>query len=226
MLAMQGGTFVLEMGGVRWAVDLGGDSYGLKGYWTQASTPGARYSFYRKSTRGHNTLTFFGNDADPGPSNQAVEAMTNISSFDSGERTAVVNLTDAYSGSVASASRTFTVSADYTQVVISDSIKALPGVPTAGADADAALTWSMHTYANITIDGDGRGATLMQRGQVLRATLSASTGAGRFSAVDMDIASLPSNQSTAFDKSPGLRKLVYDTSVIGDIEVTLQLQKS
>ncbi len=78
------------MGGVRWAVDLGADSYGLKGcanarppdignsltvltarvfdvpvlvcrYWTQASKPGARYSFYRKSTRGHNTLTFGGN---------------------------------------------------------------------------------------------------------------------------------------------------------------------
>ena len=27
----QGGSFVLEMGGVRWAVDLGADSYGLKG---------------------------------------------------------------------------------------------------------------------------------------------------------------------------------------------------
>lgn len=28
---LDGGTFVLEMGGVRWAVDLGADSYGLKG---------------------------------------------------------------------------------------------------------------------------------------------------------------------------------------------------
>eukprot|EP01044_Picomonas_judraskeda_P005656 COSAG03_NODE_541_length_7067_cov_2.200201_8_plen_86_part_00 len=30
-------------------------------YWDQTSKPGARYSFYRKSTRGHNTLTFDGN---------------------------------------------------------------------------------------------------------------------------------------------------------------------
>ena len=86
---LDGGTFVLEMGGERWAVDLGADSYGLKGYWSQESKPGARYSFYRKSTRGHNTLTFNGNDADPGPSNQAIDAMTNISSFDPQSRTAV-----------------------------------------------------------------------------------------------------------------------------------------
>ena len=209
------------MGGVRWAVDLGGDSYGLKGYWTQASTPGARYSFYRKSTRGHNTLTLNGDDADPGPSNQAIDAMTNISSFDSKQRTAEVNLTDAYAGSLAAATRRFTLSADYRQVTITDRVTALPAVE---AEAGATLAWSMHTFANITIDGDGRGATLAQRGQVLRATLSASTGAGRFSAADMDIASLPSNQSTAFDASPGLRKLVFTTSEIAEIGVALQLQ--
>jgi hypothetical protein len=50
---LDGGSFVLEMGGQRWAVDLGADSYGLKGYWLRSSSKGSRYSYYRKSTRGH-----------------------------------------------------------------------------------------------------------------------------------------------------------------------------
>ena len=65
---LDGGSFVLEMGGQRWAIDLGADSYQLPGYWTQSNT--ARYRWYRKSTAGHNTLTFNRNDATPGTSGQ------------------------------------------------------------------------------------------------------------------------------------------------------------
>ena len=56
-----------------WAIDLGSGSYSLRGYWTKSSKDGARYSYYRKSTRGHNTLTFGGFDGHPGPSNQLGE---------------------------------------------------------------------------------------------------------------------------------------------------------
>ena len=56
-----------------WAIDLGSGSYSLHGYWTKSSKDGARYSYYRKSTRGHNTLTFGGFDGHPGPSNQLGE---------------------------------------------------------------------------------------------------------------------------------------------------------
>ena len=82
----------------------------------------------------------------------------------------------------------------------------------------------MYTYANITVDAGGRGATLTEKGRQLRATISASTGAGRFTAVDLNITSLPNNQTAAFNESPGLRKLVFETVTIANIEVTLQLQ--
>ena len=58
-------------------------------------------------------------------------------------------------------------------------------------------------YANITVDADGRAATLQQDGRRLRATVSASTGKGGFQAKDLNITAIPSNQSTVFDKSPG-----------------------
>ena len=60
------GTFVFEMAGVRWAQDLGADSYGLPNYFSKSAAHGKRFSYYRKSTRGHNTLTFDGRDEMPG----------------------------------------------------------------------------------------------------------------------------------------------------------------
>ena len=63
---LDAGSFVFEMAGHRWASDLGADSYGLPGYFTKSAAHGKRYSYYRKSTRGHNTLTFDGRDEQPG----------------------------------------------------------------------------------------------------------------------------------------------------------------
>ena len=108
-----------------------------------------------------------------------------------------MNLTDAYASSVLAATRHFSLAADYTQLVITDTI-----VPRS-TDTAVTLTWTMHTYANITVDASGRAATLEQDGRKLRAAVSASTGEGRFQAIDLNITSIPSNQSTVFDKSPG-----------------------
>ncbi len=53
---LDGGTFVFEAGGQRWAMDMSSDDYQLKNYFTQSLK--YRYGYYRKSTAGHNTLTF------------------------------------------------------------------------------------------------------------------------------------------------------------------------
>jgi hypothetical protein len=47
---------VFEAGGQRWGMDMGSDNYGLTNYFTQSLK--FRYGYYRKSTAGHNTLTF------------------------------------------------------------------------------------------------------------------------------------------------------------------------
>merc|ERR1712039_1032114 len=49
------GTFVLDMLGERWAIDLGADSYFDRGYFSLQ-----KFDWYASSTRGHNTLSFGG----------------------------------------------------------------------------------------------------------------------------------------------------------------------
>eukprot|EP00729_Bicosta_minor_P012448 gene12448-30134_t len=59
---LDGGTFVFEAGGQRWGMDMSSDNYNLTNYFTQSLK--FRYSYYRKSTAGHNTLTFNNDWAD------------------------------------------------------------------------------------------------------------------------------------------------------------------
>ena len=53
---LDGGSFVFEAGGRRWAMDMGSDSYQLPNYFTQDVKNNTRYNLYRKATVGHNTL--------------------------------------------------------------------------------------------------------------------------------------------------------------------------
>jgi hypothetical protein len=49
---LDAGSFVLEMGGCDWALDLGADSYGLPAYFEKSPAHGKRYAYYRKATAG------------------------------------------------------------------------------------------------------------------------------------------------------------------------------
>lgn len=54
------GEFVLDGGGVRWAMDLGPDDYNLPGYFGRQ-----RWSYYRMRTESHNTITIDDESQDP-----------------------------------------------------------------------------------------------------------------------------------------------------------------
>jgi hypothetical protein len=166
---LDGGQFVFEMAGKRWAVDLGADSYGLSGYWDKSASHGHRYSYYRKSTRGHNTLTFDATDEHPGWSAQDPEAVSEIISFScdgsaeggGGGPHALLDLSPSYRKAggpmpphpaTAKVMRGFTVTDDFARVVVRDEWTA------AGAQN---LTWSMHFEdATVTLSADKRTATL------------------------------------------------------------------
>ena len=57
MQDLDAGQFVYSAVGQRWIADLGADNYGLPGYFGRAR---ARYKYYRKSSLGHNVLSFGG----------------------------------------------------------------------------------------------------------------------------------------------------------------------
>ena len=194
------------MVGQRWAIDLGSGNYALRGYWNKGSADGERYSYYRKSTRGHNTLTFGGWDGHPGVSNQLVGGKadrTLITDFriarDEG-KSAVVNMTDAYKDAQ-SVVRTFHFDTPMTTLTITDTFAFLtPGVGSQN------VTWTMHTRASISINqSDPSRAVLSQGGVELSAWVREPVGASFTSAsVDLKPPQLKSN---------GIRKLMIVTTV-------------
>ena len=154
---LDGGSFVLEMGGQRWASDLGSDNYQLKGYFTQSLAQ--RYGYYRKSTAGHNTLTFNNNGADWGACDQdpGMSGITEITLFETSEGAAtspahaIVDLTAAYAkplnASTNRIQRGFAFTKGFQQLIMADEI--------AFQDKHSVdnVTWTMHTLAEIRLHG-------------------------------------------------------------------------
>jgi Heparinase II/III-like protein len=127
------GSFVFELLGERWAIDLGSDDYNLPGYFLDK-----RWNYFRLQNASHNTLTI---DDDI----QIPTATAPIIQFkDEPHRAfATVDLTEAYANKVTSAKRGLMV-VNKEEVLIQDEIK-LKGVST--------VQWNFYTRAKIEIHG-------------------------------------------------------------------------
>jgi len=125
------GTFVMDAGGYRWAVDLGSDNYNLPGYFREK-----RWTYYRLCTRGHNTLTLGGENQDP-------RAKAPIIGFNSapGRAWAVADLSSAYAGQAKSVLRGLSL-ISRKQVLVQDELEILEPVE---------VVWAMHTPAEIEL---------------------------------------------------------------------------
>ncbi|MCA9264517.1 MAG: heparinase II/III-family protein [Planctomycetales bacterium] len=138
------GSFILEHGGVRWAIDLGPDDYNIPGYFGKQ-----RWDYYRNRTEGHNTLVING-------LNQATTAAAKITHFESTEAitSATADLTEAYPDA-ARVRRTLTL-LDRRELVIRDEIE---------SDQPVSTTWYWHTKAEVELAH--RRASLTQDGKTL-----------------------------------------------------------
>jgi hypothetical protein len=155
------GSFVMDAGGARWAVDLGGDNYNLPGYFGNQ-----RWNYYRLRAEGQNTLVI---DPSTGP-DQDPKAATRITKFSTKpERAfALADLTAAYAPHAKKVWRGIAI-VDRKQVLVQDE------VVTSGA---AEIWWSMHTPAAVQIEQQGRTAVLKQVGAQLRAVILSPENAG------------------------------------------------
>lgn len=192
--------------GQRWAIDLGSGNYALRGYWNKGSRDGERYSYYRKSTRGHNTLTFGGWDGHPGASNQLVGGkadrtlITDFHISTNEGKSAVVNMTGAYKDAQ-SVVRTFHFDTPMTTLTITDTFAFL----TPGAGSQNA-TWTMHTRASISVNQSNPSrAVLSQGGVELSVWVTEPVGA-RFTSASVDL-------KPPQLRSDGIRKLMVETTV-------------
>ena len=154
------GSFVLDWGGIRWALDLGRDDYNLPGYW-DGEEGGTRWSYYRLGSLSHNTLAIDGRL-------QRADGKAKVTAFaQQPERThAVMDLATAYSGQAEAAQRGIAL-LEGRRVLIQDEV-VLP------SDAST-VRWGMVTAADVQIDGTS--ALLRQEGRTLRAEILAPAGA-------------------------------------------------
>jgi hypothetical protein len=172
------GGFVLDALGKRWANDLGADDYNLKGYFGRE-----RFTYYRAATVGHNTITIDGANQDP-------KAVAKIVSFSStpDEAFGVMDLGAAYGGSAAQAKRGIAL-LNRMHVMVQDEIE---------TNTPSEIAWSMHTRAEITLDGGT--ATLTLDGTHLRAKI--------IEPVDATFVVESAERSKPENPNTGMRKLM------------------
>jgi predicted esterase len=186
------GSFILEADGVRWAVDLGRESYpharanGLAADLFKTTQASKRWSIFRCGPESHNLLRF-------GDALQIVDAKAEIRPLPPVEAATgfLVDLSPVVRGQVARAERRIRLRADRS-VIIADEW-------TTGATATD-VTWQWLTYAQVTVTNDG--AILRQQGETLR--LRITEGAG--TKVEVEDVSAPRH---AWDSpNPGLSRIL------------------
>lgn len=185
------GSFVLDALGQRWALDLGSDNYNLPGYFSKTK----RWTYYRLSTAGHNTLTI-------NHKNQAIAAVAPIVAYKSSqdEAYAVANLTSAYGP--ADQIRRGIGLFHRGRILLMDEIS---------LHKPCDITWRMHTPAHIELRN--RRAILTLGGKTLYAQLLSPPGA-KF---DVESADPPPPNA----KNPGVQVLRIDIHTQGPVRISV-----
>ena len=162
---MDAGSFVLEMDGVRWAIDLGSDSYhGLESkgidLWNRKQDS-ERWTVFRLNNLSHNTLVVDGQL-------QLVKGRAPITAFSDEARGAytVIDLAPVYEGQLAAAKRG--VKLVGTAVLVQDEAGAL--------EQTASVRWGMVTRAEVALLDDAA-ALLKQDGRALLVRVLSPQGA-------------------------------------------------
>ncbi len=149
------GTFVLDACGVRWACDLGRETYDIPGYWNH-SPEGGRWNYYRKRAEGHNTLLI--NPSEKW--NQDPMAKAEIEDFQvsSAKASAVVDMTSAYAHLADSVRRKVIFKKNEPGIILEDSLQ---------LKNKSEIWWFMHTTADIELIEQNRAAILKKDQQKL-----------------------------------------------------------
>ena len=203
------GSFVLDVEGVRWSMDLGSQNYTTmetRGLDIWNNRPGSdRWHIFRYHNRGHSTLIV--DDEE-----QVVQSMAPISEFATNAQGsfAVVDLTATYGGQLSSAKRRFTVQPDRS-VIIEDFLK--------GGKLDHVVRWGMVTKGSLKQAEGGKGL-LEKGGKHLRLLVGSPAGAS----LQSWSADPPPQE---FDEpNPGVRVVGFTSPVAAGQEVVFKVTLS
>jgi len=183
------GTFMYDVGGQHWAVDLGADNYNLPDYFGSK-----RWDYYRLRAEGNNTIVV---DPGKGPDQSPKADCPLTLCADRGNACVAVGDLSAAYPSLSSEKRGVRLANDGS-LRIQDELDS--GIK------EVNVLWFMHTPATIAIASDGRSATLSQNGKTLRAELISPADA-RFES--MAAAPLPTSPNPPNQlENHGITKLV------------------
>lgn len=152
------GTFVLDAKGQRWALDLGYGNNDLPGFW---DFNGKRWTYYRNSNFGHNTLVFW-------DQLQNKDAFVPVSDFQSwtDSATATLDMSGTYHTFANSCVRNFSFPGR-DHILVTDHIDPSMGF--------VEVRWAMITPAELSLHG--REALLRQNGREFRVRILEPEGA-------------------------------------------------
>lgn len=197
---MDAGSFVLEAKSVRWAVDLGMQSYHSlesKGIslWDKGQN-GRRWDVFRLNNRSHNTLTI--NDKL-----HRVDGAAKFTHFD--KSCAEVDLSEVFRGQATAVTRRFEISKH--EVTITDKLH--------GLEPGAKVRWTMATPAKIELLG--KQAILHRGGESLKVTMR--------QADDGQLRSIPAAPpDDGFNApNPGIYLLIVDAIASASGEVMIEM---
>lgn len=203
---MDAGSFVLDLGGVRWAADLGSQNYnslesrGIN-LWSRKQDSD-RWTIFRINNQSHNPLTI---DGKP----HKVDGQATMTDFsDAPDSPGVTyDLTEVFAGDASSVVRTFRMESDRA-VSVRDELE--------GLHTGVEVRWAMLTPAEIELKGDT--ALLTQAGKTLAAKLIEPAGA-EFEWITAD----PPNDYDA--PNPGYRLLIVKAVApeSGNLRITVEL---
>ncbi|MES2507099.1 MAG: hypothetical protein V4599_10360 [Verrucomicrobiota bacterium] len=154
------GSFVLEAGGKRWGIELGGESDRAPGF-KPAADRTKRYELYVENTLGQNTISLGGN--------QELDAKASVIVSHSTPALGItaVDLSKGYSKSAKDVFRgAMMVRGAKPYVVLQDDLLVKNTTP---------VTWSMHTRAEVVVEGAK--ATLTDKEKTLYAVILSPAGA-------------------------------------------------
>ena len=150
------GTFIYDLGGERWFVDLGNEDYNIEGGYT----PGfGGDTLYRIRLESHNGLVINPSATDGG---MLIGKSAVVERFESKPKGAisVLDLTSLYGDKVTDYKRGFYMGDERETLIVQDEVKMI--------EPDNEFYYSLHTKGDIAISQDGKSATITQNGKTLK----------------------------------------------------------
>jgi len=200
---MDTGSFVLDMKGVRWAIDLGSQGYhGLESrgidLWNMRQQS-ERWTVFRLNNLSHNTLVVDGQL-------QQVSGNASITKFSDNETRpfAIVDMTAVYKDQLAQALRGVRLVGE--AVLLQDEVKTL--------DRPAAVRWAMATQAEVTIE-EHLTARLHQDGQAAALRVLSPAGA------KLDVYDIENPPRDYDEQNPNTRMIGFEVTIPASTVETL-----